>query len=71
MAPAAPISTGSGTIRCEAQALVVQDELLGVVESVRAELPIPATNFRVTSGCTASIIRQTRVRMPVGLLLIL
>ena len=30
---------------CEAQALVVQDELLGVVESVRAELPIPATNF--------------------------
>ena len=30
---------------CEAQALVVQDELLEVVESVRAELPIPPTNF--------------------------
>jgi fatty-acyl-CoA synthase len=30
---------------CEARALVVQDELLGVVESVRADVPIPAANF--------------------------
>ena len=30
---------------CEARALVVQDELLGVVESVRAECPIPPANF--------------------------
>jgi acyl-CoA synthetase (AMP-forming)/AMP-acid ligase II len=30
---------------CEARALIVQDELLGVVESVRAELPIPSANF--------------------------
>jgi fatty-acyl-CoA synthase len=30
---------------CEARALIVQDELLGVVESVRAELSVPPTNF--------------------------
>jgi acyl-CoA synthetase (AMP-forming)/AMP-acid ligase II len=30
---------------CEARALVAQDELLGAVESVRAELPVPPTNF--------------------------
>ena len=30
---------------CEARALIVQDELLGVVETVRAELPVPAANF--------------------------
>ena len=30
---------------CEARALIVQDELLGVIESVRAELPVPAANF--------------------------
>jgi fatty-acyl-CoA synthase len=30
---------------CEARALVVQDDLLGVIESVRAELPLAAANF--------------------------
>jgi fatty-acyl-CoA synthase len=30
---------------CEARALVVQDELLGLVESVRAEFPVPLPNF--------------------------
>jgi fatty-acyl-CoA synthase len=30
---------------CEARALVVQDELLGVVESIRAEFPVPLANF--------------------------
>jgi acyl-CoA synthetase (AMP-forming)/AMP-acid ligase II len=30
---------------CEARALIVQDELLGVVEGVRAELPVPPANF--------------------------
>ncbi len=30
---------------CQAQVLVVQDELVAVVESVRAELPIPSSNF--------------------------
>ena len=30
---------------CDARALVVQDELLGVIETVRAELPVPSANF--------------------------
>jgi fatty-acyl-CoA synthase len=30
---------------CEAGALVVQDELVGVIESIRADLPIPPANF--------------------------
>jgi fatty-acyl-CoA synthase len=30
---------------CEARALVVQDELIEVIESVRAELPVPPANF--------------------------
>jgi len=30
---------------CEARALIVQDELLDAVESVRSELPVPAGNF--------------------------
>ena len=30
---------------CEARALIVQDELLDVVESVRADLPVPAGRF--------------------------
>jgi acyl-CoA synthetase (AMP-forming)/AMP-acid ligase II len=30
---------------CEARALIVQDDLLGVVESVRSELPVPQTNY--------------------------
>jgi fatty-acyl-CoA synthase len=30
---------------CEARALVVQDDLLGVIESIRHELTIPAANF--------------------------
>jgi fatty-acyl-CoA synthase len=30
---------------CEARALIVQDDLLGVIESVRAELPVAAANF--------------------------
>lgn len=30
---------------CEAQALIVQDELVGVIESIRADLPIPFANF--------------------------
>ena len=30
---------------CEARALVVQDELLGLVESVSAEFPVPLPNF--------------------------
>jgi fatty-acyl-CoA synthase len=32
---------------CEAQALLVQDELLGSIESVRADLPVAAENFIV------------------------
>ena len=40
----------------EASAIIVQDELAGVVEEVRADLPIPAGNFihfgaSSTSGC--------------------
>ena len=30
---------------CEARALIVQDELVGVIESIRADLPVPAANF--------------------------
>ena len=30
---------------CEAQALIVQDELLGVIEDARAELPVPGGNY--------------------------
>ena len=30
---------------CEARALIVQDDLLGVVESVHVELPVPPANF--------------------------
>jgi acyl-CoA synthetase (AMP-forming)/AMP-acid ligase II len=30
---------------CEGRALVVQDELLEVIESVRADLPVPSANF--------------------------
>jgi acyl-CoA synthetase (AMP-forming)/AMP-acid ligase II len=30
---------------CEARALVVQDELLGVVDGIRAELSVPSANF--------------------------
>ena len=30
---------------CEARLLIVQDELVGVIESIRADLPIPSTNF--------------------------
>jgi fatty-acyl-CoA synthase len=30
---------------CEARALVVQEDLLGVIEAVRAELPVPPANF--------------------------
>jgi fatty-acyl-CoA synthase len=30
---------------CEARALVIQDEFLGLVEDVRAELPVPLSNF--------------------------
>jgi fatty-acyl-CoA synthase len=30
---------------CEAKALVVQDELLGVVEGIRTEVPVPSANF--------------------------
>jgi acyl-CoA synthetase (AMP-forming)/AMP-acid ligase II len=30
---------------CEARALFVQDELVGVVESIRAEVPVPPANF--------------------------
>ena len=30
---------------CEARALVVQDDLLEVIESIRAELPVPPANF--------------------------
>ena len=32
---------------CDAKAFIVQDELLEAVESVRAELPVPAQNFIV------------------------
>jgi len=35
---------------CEARALLVQEELLDVVESVRADLPVPAHNFIVFGG---------------------
>jgi acyl-CoA synthetase (AMP-forming)/AMP-acid ligase II len=35
---------------CEARALIVQDELLDAIESVRAELPVPAGNFIVFGG---------------------
>src|SRR5262252_2648951 len=37
---------------CDARALVVQDELLGVIESVRVDLPVPPGNF-VHFGKTA------------------
>jgi len=30
---------------CEARALIVQDELVGVIESIRTDLPIPLANF--------------------------
>jgi acyl-CoA synthetase (AMP-forming)/AMP-acid ligase II len=32
---------------CEARALIVQNELVGVIDSVRGELPVPASNFIV------------------------
>src|SRR5215813_9308226 len=32
---------------CEARALIVQDDLVDAIESVRAELPVPAGNFIV------------------------
>jgi fatty-acyl-CoA synthase len=40
---------------CEARALVVQDELLGVVEHIRADLPVPPANFIHfgAAGCPA------------------
>ncbi len=30
---------------CEARALIVQDELVGVIEGIRADLPVPPANF--------------------------
>jgi fatty-acyl-CoA synthase len=30
---------------CEARALVVQDDLLGVIEGIRADIPVPPANF--------------------------
>ena len=30
---------------CEARALIVQDELVGIIESIRDDLPVPANNF--------------------------
>ena len=35
---------------CEAKALIVQDELLGVVETVRADLAVPAQNLILFGG---------------------
>ncbi len=35
---------------CEARALIVQDELVGIIETIRAELPIPDRNMVVFGG---------------------
>ena len=43
---------------CEAKALIVQDELLESIESVRADLPLPAENF-IAFGRAA---RPSRIR---------
>ena len=40
---------------CEAKAFIVQDELLDAVESVRADLPVPAQNYIV---CSAPGVRR-------------
>jgi fatty-acyl-CoA synthase len=35
---------------CEARALIVQNELVDAVDSIRSELPVPATNYIVFGG---------------------
>lgn len=56
---------------CEARALIVQDDLLDAIESVRVELPVPAENFIVFgNNCPAGyrsyedLIARARDRRP-------
>jgi fatty-acyl-CoA synthase len=43
---------------CEARAFIVQDELVDAVESVRADLPVPAQNYIVFGGRSATGYRN-------------
>jgi acyl-CoA synthetase (AMP-forming)/AMP-acid ligase II len=56
---------------CEARALIIQDELLDIVDSIRSELSVPATNYIVFGGARSTgyrayeqLIAQARESRP-------
>jgi fatty-acyl-CoA synthase len=56
---------------CEARALIIQDELLDIIDSIRSELPVPATNYIVFGGACSTgyrayeeLIAQARESRP-------